>query len=423
MKNLKILVLFSLVLSVISVSDVFSASQRDKRQRNTKQVIYLRDKSGERYSENDCISVMVDALSRECYNESLIKQGVYSECANMSINDYSRIIDQNLYYVVAADDLHDYQGRCSGYKSLAIDRFLSQAETIEDNARESSGECVASKYELKQAKDCYVAIMATSGSYWEYPEECNTGVGRRFKKAGEEGLANPLAYAQNFSTMQFTGKTNNWREAVDAVLSGYMMKAKFACGEEDFQMVAINNFTPDERNNVLNDFLRGFSEQFGAQLGAKFDSTNSKLLGRSSKKSGLSSKSPTRPSDFDIEIDGSIFTIETNNLITTKSRLLSLLNDPDSYDYTNPIDITISKYVYGSTVTVDNIASFRSHIDSFTGYTSVFVLRSYNVAKNERVCTVLKYIGGTLVPLDTRTISESLKVRPYVEECSSFIAY
>jgi hypothetical protein len=388
------------------------------------------------YSQEDCISVLLQALDKACYDDIDVSNGVYQDCADSSMSDLSTFMDANLFYVVPANQEEHYRQKCSAYKSKAIERFLSIKNNIEQSAKESSYECQRAKDLLNKAKDCHMKVISSSGSYFDGAKgSCSGEVRRDFERAGNMGASNIMGYVDNFTTGQFTGKEANWRQTVDAVLSTYMMKAKAACGVDDFEITDINLYSPDSQTNSLtkqrdacamqkgiNNANAGLSNSDANIINAIGSSIN-KIKGRTSAQPSAPAVAPADSdgSKLDALINGVIYNINTTNIGVATSRLSIILENPTYVDANNPIDAQISQNVFGSAVSKNNIDSFVSHVNNMSGKTNIFVISSNNTGMN--ICSVQKQVGDRLVPIDSRTALQSSKLKVYLSQCTDITGF
>lgn len=382
------------------------------------------------YSQEDCISVLLQALDKACYDDIDISNGVYQDCADSSISDLSNFMDANLFYVVPSNQEEHYRQKCAAYKSKAVERFLSIKNNIEQSAKESSYECQRAKDLLSKAKDCHMKVISSSGSYFDGAKgSCSGEVRRDFERAGNMGAANIMGYVDNFTTGQFTGKEANWRQTVDAVLSTYMMKAKQACGVDDYEITDINLYAPDSQTNSLtrqrdayltqkgiNNANAGLSNNDATILGAIGNSIN-KIKGKTASSNSTPTVAPENSdgSKLDKLITGIIYPISTSNIGVATSRLSIILENPTYVDANNPIDAQISQNIFGSAVSKNNIDSFVSHVNNMSGKTNIFIISSNNTGMN--ICSIQKQVGDRLVPVDSRTALQSSKLKVYTRQC------
>ncbi|MBR1545046.1 MAG: hypothetical protein IJ638_03840, partial [Alphaproteobacteria bacterium] len=202
-------------------------------------------------------------------------------------------------------------------------------------------------------------------------------VAKKFSNAGDMGLSNIPQLLENYSTLQFTNKSENWRSAVEAVLAGYIYEAIQACGEESYELLELNKFTEDRRENILSkaqdSFVSGVASNLGRRAGnfvqtgsmavavskkgialvpatsAKFykqiDATNPKTLDRNIKRTfGYRTYGDTTPQIKNIENISNIYVIEdVSNINKARARLLNIISTGDiaSYDNQDEIDYAV----------------------------------------------------------------------------------
>jgi hypothetical protein len=208
------------------------------------------------------------ALDKECYN-TRSAGGVYSDCSDKSISELYDAMDMNLGRIVPYSELAETVKTCAPYKAAAVEKWLSAKSVVETAAVKDSDDCIFAKQKLAAAAKCYSAALAHDGNFFEFENlmkrTCGqyTDVAQKFAKAGDLGLANLPKMLENWSTMQFTNKNENWKNQVEAIFVGYMYQAKSACNDSDYELIELNSFQPDERENLLTIMKKGFAEQSG----------------------------------------------------------------------------------------------------------------------------------------------------------------
>jgi hypothetical protein len=227
-------------------------------------------------TKEDCATKYIAALDKECYNSATVfAGGVYADCRDKTIPEFYDVMDMQLARVVDSAKFREYLTNCAQYKGYALEKWLNAKGIIETSAVKSSSECVLAKDRLAMAKQCYAAALAHDGNFFEFGNLMQRTCGRypdiaeKFTKAGDLTLANIPQMLQNYSTLQFTTKSETWRNAVEATLTGYIYDSQGVCGEEIRDIVQMNQFAPDERENLLTVAQEGFASQFGSNLGAR----------------------------------------------------------------------------------------------------------------------------------------------------------
>ncbi|MGN0929586.1 MAG: hypothetical protein ACI4N3_03010 [Alphaproteobacteria bacterium] len=267
------LLLILLALHPFYAKDCYSAGRSSSSKNSNRKPI-----TGNSIEETkqDCITKYIAALDLECYNSNNTnKGGVYSDCSDKTIVELYDVMDMQLASVVPHKDLSKYVKDCPSYKGEAVAKWLGAKDTIEKSAVKSSGECLYATERLNAAKKCYSAALAHDGNFFDFEKLMKTNCGtypdiaQKFAKAGDLGLSNIPKMLENYSTLQFTNKSENWRNAVEAVFAGYIYEAREACGEETYDIVQLNNFDNDSRENLLTVANEGFASQFGEQLGSR----------------------------------------------------------------------------------------------------------------------------------------------------------
>lgn len=227
-------------------------------------------------TKQDCITKYISALDKECYNaNNTNKGGVYSDCSDKTITELYDVMDMQLARIVGNSELSKFLKNCSSYKGEAVSKWLGAKNVIEKSAVKSSSECIYATEKLSAAKKCYSAALAHDGNFFDFDKlmKANCGsypeVAQKFSKAGDLGLSNIPKMLENYSTGQFTNKADNWRNAIEATLAGYIYEAKDACGEENYEIIELNTFEKDSRENLLTKANESFVSQIGEQLGSR----------------------------------------------------------------------------------------------------------------------------------------------------------
>jgi hypothetical protein len=231
--------------------------------------------------KEDCATKYMAALDKECYNASAAG-GVYSDCSDKTIPELYDAMDMNLGRIVPYSELADTVKACSPYKGYAVEKWLSAKKVVETTAVKDSGACTFAKQKMAAAARCYSAALAHDGNFFEFENlmKQNCGqyqdVAQKFSKAGDLGFSNFSKMIDNWTTLQFTNKAENWKSSVEAVFVGYMYQAQTACGDADYEIIALNEFHPDVRENLLTAMRSGFYDQLGqsAARGVTAGATN-----------------------------------------------------------------------------------------------------------------------------------------------------
>lgn len=259
-----------------------SSSSSRKSSSSTKTTV---SSSSTDFTKEDCASKYILGLDRECYNVNTVQSGgVYADCSDNTVADYYDIMDMQLASVVGIDKFSDYKTNCEAYKSYALEKWLSSKNVIETSAVKGSDECVFATKRLTAAKKCYTAALSHDGNFFEFSDLMTNSCGEfpdvanKFSKAGDLGLANIPEVLENYSTLQFTNKAENWRSSVEAVLAGYVYDARQACGEETYELLELNKFTEDKRENLLTSAKESFYDAAAENLGRR--ASNSILYGK-----------------------------------------------------------------------------------------------------------------------------------------------
>ena len=256
-----------------SATDASRASKKSKSKSKSRRRATTTNTNAE-YTKEDCATKYIAALDRECYNTNTTNDGgVYADCSDKTMTDLYDIMDMQLSSIVGVDKLNTYKKKCDGYKGYALTKWLDAKQTVETSAIKGSFECVHAFKKLSAAKKCSAAALAHNGNAFEFAELMKVSCGdqpdvaEKFAKAGDIGLSNVAEMLDNYSTLQFTNKSTNWRQAVESVLAGYMYDAKQKCGEEDYAIIEQNYFTEDKRDNIIKKTKESFAIAAAENLG------------------------------------------------------------------------------------------------------------------------------------------------------------
>ncbi len=259
-------------------TDRRASSKKKKSTKRTKSSSGTTTTNSAQYSQEDCATQYIKALDRECYNTNRIQNGgVYSDCSDKTMADYYDVMDMQLANVVGIQNFATYKSKCDPYKGYALEKWLSSKGIIETSAVKGSNECITATKKLTAAKKCYTAALAHDGNFFEFGDLMNKTCGemqdvaKKFSKAGDLGIGNIPQMLENYSTLQFTNKSSNWRQAVEATLAGYIYDARQACGELNYDIMELNQFTEDKRENILSQAKDSFASEVGKNLGKRTD--------------------------------------------------------------------------------------------------------------------------------------------------------
>ena len=232
--------------------------------------------NSQEYTQEDCASKYILGLDSECYNENNVDNGgVYADCKDYTMAEYYDAMDMQLAKIVGISKFSEFKENCDAYKSYALEKWLSSKSIVENSALKGSSKCILANKKLTAAKKCYAAAIAHDGNFFEFSELMTQTCGEmpdvasKFASAGDMSLSNIPQILENYSTLQFTNKSENWRTAVEAVLAGYIYDARQACGEENYDIITLNQFTEDKRENLLTETADSFANAFGDNLGRR----------------------------------------------------------------------------------------------------------------------------------------------------------
>ena len=253
---------FILFLFVVFIDEGIAFSQSKGKSKNRKRRKNL--ESVEEIKE-DCATKYILGLDRECYNPDKVhKGGVYTDCSEKTTADYYDIMDMQLSNVVGVSQFHMYKIKCNPYKSFALNRWITSKGIVEKSVVKGSPECLFATKKLDAAKQCYSVALAHDGSFVDFKtvmmQTCGKmpDVADRFAKAGDIGYANLPKLIENYSSLQFTRKSEDWRKAVEAVFTGYLYDARQKCGEETYKVITGNKYALDKRGNLLTTINKSF---------------------------------------------------------------------------------------------------------------------------------------------------------------------
>lgn len=252
----------------VGVDRKSSKSKRGKRRRFTSPEAIEQIKA-------DCVTKYMKALDMECHNaEKVQKGGVYVDCSQKSTVELYDIMDMRLAYIVGNDNFASDKQKCDKFKGDAVSQWLAGRQIIEKGAIKGSSECILASDKYAAAKRCYARAIAHDGGFdlkSVMREECGKypDVADKFTKAGDLGFSNMAKVMENYSTLQFTRKSENWREAVEAIYRYYMDDARQKCGEETYKPIVGNRYAADKRENVLTDFNKSYAESVASNIGRR----------------------------------------------------------------------------------------------------------------------------------------------------------
>ncbi len=233
-----------------------SNSRNRKRKKNVESIEQIKE---------DCATKYILGLDRECYNPDKVhKGGVYTDCSEKTTADYYDIMDMQLSALVGISQFQMYKIKCSPYKSFALNRWITSKGIVEKSVVKGSPECLLATKKLDAAKQCYSVALAHDGSFVDFKSVMMQTCGKmpdvadRFAKAGDIGYANLPKLIENYASLQFTRKSEDWRKAVEAVFTGYLYDARQKCGEETYKVITGNKYSLDKRENLLSTLNKSF---------------------------------------------------------------------------------------------------------------------------------------------------------------------
>lgn len=436
-----------------------NSSSRGKSSSSSSRKISSTNTNSVEFTKEDCASKYILGLDRECYNVNTVHDGgVYSDCTDNTVADYYDIMDMQLASVVGVSNFADYKANCEAYKSYALEKWLSSKNVIETSAVKGSDKCVFATKRLTAAKKCYTAALSHDGNFFEFSDLMTNSCGEfpdvasKFSKAGDLGLANIPEVLENYSTLQFTNKAENWRSSVEAVLAGYVYDARQACGDETYELLELNQFTEDKRENLLTSAKESFYDAAAANLGRRasnnilygkptvnkvrpnisasttvagaiangisdtlYDDGFGKKHDRSRKKHHGKDFGNVNPQLDNISSIGNVFVIEgVSSINSVRARLVNIIatGDTGTPEFQDAIDVAIIQGLGGRAGVVD------SGIYGVIGSLSegdVFVIK-----QSDKTCQILMLnIDGNFDVISLKHMSKSL--RDYMNNCSRVV--
>ena len=460
-----------------SALDASRASKKTKSKSKSRRRTTNTNTNAE-YTKEDCATKYIAALDRECYNTNTTNEGgVYADCSDRTMTDFYDIMDMQLSSIVGIDKLNTYKKKCDAYKSYALTKWLDAKQIVETSAIKGSFECVNAFKKLSAAKKCSMAALSHNGNAFEFAELMKVSCGdqpdvaEKFAKAGDIGLSNVAEMLDNYSTLQFTNKSTNWKQAVESVLAGYMYDAKQKCGEEDYAIIEQNYFTEDKRDNIVKKTKESFAVAAAANLGnrasnaviyntyAANPNNNNKLsmdtsaIVATSVASGISTgimNSKLNPGQNPVYVPvrpmgrihihprvkdpnlfgntmpqlsnaldlGNVYVIDNvYNINNTRARLINILNSGDvgSLDNQDNIDIAIINALGGRAGTVDG--DLYNTLENLTEG-DTFIIKQADF----KYCQVLSIdVYGNLHPLTETEIRTNEYLPTYIHGCFRII--
>ncbi len=433
-----------------------ASSGTSSRKKSTKRS--LTTTTSTEYSQENCISKYMLGLDKKCYNANTVSDGgVYADCNDNTMADYYDIMDMELANIVGIDKFADYKKNCDAYKGYALEKWLGSKEIIETSAVKGSDVCTTAMKKLTSAKKCYAAALAHDGNFFEFGDLMKTTCGEysdvasKFTKAGDLGLANLPEMIDNYTTFQFTNKSENWRQAVEAVLAGYIYDARQACGDETYELLEFNKFTEDKRENILTISKKSFAEEASANIGNRYGENNPVVAGLAST---LLSPNPAVAINVAAGIGGSVYNYNynvkakigekaketrtfgnktpqnanvnnvknvyvvdmVNNISNAKSRLSNVLNTGDvgTPATQDNIDAAIIQALGGRVGSLDN--SIYNTIQNLQE-NDAFIIK-----QNDGMCQILLYsTNGTLSVISPDDVKSDAILSNYTSNCSRII--
>ena len=429
------------------------ASNSSKKSNRRKTTSTSNTTTDTKYSQEDCTTKYMAGLDAECYNINRVQDGgVYADCSDKTVADYYDIMDMQLSSVVGINNFAEYKSKCDVYKGYALDKWLGTKGVVETSAVKGSDECVRATKKLTAAKKCYTAAIAHDGNFFEFSDLMNKTCGnmpdvaKKFANAGDMGLSNIPQMLENYSTLQFTKKSGKWRSAIEATLAGYIYDARQSCGEENYDILELNQFTEDKRENILSRTKDSFASEVETNLNKRspniarigkaaivvgndamgFVPANSIELydniGRVASGQTLKYDTPkdignTTPQIKNSNSIGNIYVIDdVSNLNKTRARLINIISSGNmgTVESRDDIDYAIITGLGGRANSIDtgiyDIVSNISDGDTFV------------IKDNTRNCQILVIDeDGNFYKLSKSEAERNNSLEYYVSECKKVI--
>ncbi len=389
------------------------------------------------YTENECKTKYIQALDMECYDAANVHSGgLYSNCNDKTVTEFYDIMDMQLAKIIGTTDFIRYKADCDPYKGAALQAWIPTKDIQEKSALKNSSQCQLANKRLTAAKKCYSAAIAHNGNSYEFENlmkaTCGdyADVATQFAKAGDLGLSNIPQLITNYATLQFTNKSENWRQSVEAILAGYTYDARQACGEETYDLLQLNEFTQDQRTNLLTVASSNYSNQFNNTIAGRMTApVVSTAVGSSVNSIPVWGYQ-----------NGSVVNTATNGFVTNNNSQnnyygsnVSTLNNiivTDVYTIRDVGSIDAAKVKLNTVLFTGNINSYSQDTTDRAIAQGLAGLPTYNTGSNlqagnafvikqtNRVCQVLIVDkNGSLITVAEQAAASDSKLRNYIMDC------
>lgn len=267
MKKLFI-ILIALLISTAKLNAATRSSSKNTRRVITKTTL-------PQPNELECRENIDYCFNYYCFDKKTLTDGIYSRCGTESASNIVINVNDCLDTRGIIKNLNLKDG-CKSYTYTSVVALLSNKDKIENSIKKTTKECREATTALNAAKSCWAKMISHDGSIdpslrtqlvalCGYSISKDTDMVDRFYNAGNYGDSNIGAQMDMELTGQNTQKRENWRQIVDGVLAGYMEMAELVCGEEDYQITQVNDYTPDSRENLAMVKAKAQADQIGRE--------------------------------------------------------------------------------------------------------------------------------------------------------------
>ncbi|MGN0929414.1 MAG: hypothetical protein ACI4N3_02105 [Alphaproteobacteria bacterium] len=263
--------IIALSISFAKVNSTNSATRSSSSKNNSRRNITTTTLPAP--NELECQENIDYCFNYYCFNKKTLTNGIYSRCGSESASNIVINVNDCLDTRGIIKNLNLKDG-CKAYTYTSVVALLANKDNIETSIKKTTKECKEAITTLNAAKSCWAKMISHDGSIdpslrTQLVSLCGYSISKdadmvdRFYNAGNYGDSNIGAQMDMELTGQNTQKRENWRQVVDSVLAGYTEMAELACGEEDYQITKINDYTPDNRENLAMVKATAQADQMG----------------------------------------------------------------------------------------------------------------------------------------------------------------
>ncbi|MDR1476613.1 MAG: hypothetical protein LBI17_00610 [Rickettsiales bacterium] len=228
-------------------------------------------------TETQCREDIDYCFSRYCFDKKTVENGSYSKCGSMGAAQVTMGVEEECLKIRAAVKQLDLVAGCKKWTFDMVVKLLENKGAVEKQLKINSPFCQSAASALAAAKKCHAGMLAHDGSIdpalkGRLESLCGAGAGgddtmvERFLRAGDYGDANAGAQRDMLLTSQNTAKRDNWRQAVDMVLAGYIDMVEIPCGSEDYKLAMVNDYQLDSRDNLQMAQAKATAERIGRNV-------------------------------------------------------------------------------------------------------------------------------------------------------------